>query len=86
MSSIQERIMGYFEELGTNVERERVIEYLVREIHKGRRLTEIIDDPYVRNRMNDAKRAEILENTEIVEALEQEIRETFKAPEVGFDS
>ena len=84
MASLNEKITGFFTDMATDVEQERVIEYVVREVHKGRRLMEVIDDPYVRNRMNEAKRAEVFENPEIVEALEQEIRETIKAPDLGF--
>ncbi len=84
MSTVNDRIAKFFEEMSTDALEERVIEYVVREVHKGRRLTEVIDDPYVRNRLNDSKREEILENTEIVDAIEREIRESFQRPELGF--
>ena len=57
---------------------------MIREVHNGRRLMEVIDDPYVRNRLNDEKRAEVLENPEVIEALEEEIRTAFQAPDFGF--
>lgn len=77
MSNTNDRIRKFFEDMATDAVEERVIEYVVREVHKGRRLMEAIEDPYVRNRLNDTKRAEMLENPEIVDALEAEIRETF---------
>lgn len=84
MSTPNSRIMKFFEDMSTDAIEERVVEYVVREVHKGRRLAEVTDDPYVRNRLNEARRDEILENTEIVEAIEKEIREAFKRPEIGF--
>ena len=84
MSTANSRITKFFEDISTDAIEERVVEYVVREVHKGRRLAEVTDDPYVRNRLNQARRDEILENTEIVDAIEKEIRETFKRPEIGF--
>lgn len=80
MTTINERMKKFFTEMATDVVEERVIEYVVREVHNGRRLMEVIEDPYVRNRLNDEKRADVLENPEIVEALESEIRASFQAP------
>lgn len=77
MSTVNDRIKRFFDDMASDAVEERVIEYVVREVHKGRRLMEVIDDPFVRNRLNDARRADMLENTEIVEALEAEIRATF---------
>lgn len=74
MSTINERIKSFLEDVTTDAVEERVIEYIVREVHNGRSLMEVIDDPYVRNRLSDEKRAGILENPEIVDALESEIR------------
>lgn len=84
MTTVNDRIKAFFTEMATDAVEERVIEYVVREVHNGRRLMEVIDDPYVRNRLSDDKRAAVLENTEIVEALEQEIRSTLTKPDLGF--
>lgn len=86
MSSINERIKDFFSDMATDVVEERVVEYIIREVHNGRRLMEVIEDPYVRNRLSDEKRAQVLENPEIVEALEQEIRATMTPPDLGFSS
>lgn len=77
MSTVNDRIKRFFDDMAIDAVEERVIEYVVREVHKGRRLMEVIEDPFVRNRLNDARRAEVLENPEIVDALEAEIRATF---------
>lgn len=83
MSTINERLTKFFSEMAADVVEERVVEYVVREVHNGRRLMEVIEDPFVRNRLNEEKRVSVLENIEIVEALEQEIRAVMK-PDVGF--
>lgn len=86
MASINDRIKQFFSEMATDVVEERVVEYVIREVHNGRRLMEVIDDPYVRNRLSEEKRAHVLENPEIVDALEQEIRAAITPPELGFSS
>ena len=84
MASFSDRVSQFFADITTDAEQERVIEYVIREVHKGRRLMEVIDDPYVRNRMNDDRRAEVFESPEVIEALEAEIRQTMTPPELGF--
>lgn len=84
MPPVNEKIKKFFDDMAVDVIEERVIEYVVREVGKGRRLTEVIDDPFVRNRLNETKRNELFESPEIAEALEREIREAMNAPEVGF--
>ncbi len=86
MSSINDRLKQLIDDMATDPLEERVVEYVVREVHQGRRLTEVIDDPYVRNRLSDEKRAEVLENSEVIDALEQEIRTSMTSPEIGFSS
>lgn len=46
-----------------------VEQYILREHGRGRRLEEILADPYVRNRTSDAERARLLERPELVAAL-----------------
>jgi hypothetical protein len=82
--SINERIRHFFQELATDPVEERVVEYVIREVHNGRRLMEVIEDPYVKNRLSSDKVEGILQNAEIVHALEDEIHAAFKAPDVGF--
>lgn len=84
--SINERIKNFFEELATDPVEERVVEYVIREVNNGRRLMEVINDPYVRNRLSDDKRDNILENSEVVDALEHEIHSAFQPPEIGYSN
>jgi hypothetical protein len=48
---------------------ERVAAYVIREHERGRSLTEILDDPYVRNRCSDQELARLLDRPEVVHAL-----------------
>jgi len=84
--SINERIKQFFEDLASDPVEERVVEYVIREVNNGRRLMEVINDPYVRNRLSDEKRDHILENPEVVDALEHEIHSAFEPPEIGFSN
>ncbi len=84
MTSINERIKQLMSDMSSDMLEERVVEYVVREVHNGRKLMEVIDDPYVRNRLSDDKRAAVLENTEIIDALEQEIKSSMTNRDLSF--
>jgi len=59
-----------FSFLGTRSSKEeRVTAYIIREHDRGRTLTEILEDPYVRNRVTPQERERILERPEVVRAL-----------------
>ena len=85
-SSINERLKQFLQDLSTDPVEERVVEYVIREVHNGRSLMAAINDPYVRNRLSDEKREELLQNPEVIEALEEEIQSAFKAPDIGYSS
>jgi hypothetical protein len=85
VSTLDDRIKEFFEDMSSDVVEERVAEYCIREVHGGRKLMDVIQDPYVKNRLNEEKvNAVLLENPEVIEAMEMEIAETFRPPEVGF--
>jgi hypothetical protein len=48
---------------------DRVVAYVIREHERGRDVDEIMDDPYVRNRLTDSQRARLFERPELIEAL-----------------
>lgn len=48
---------------------ERIAAYITREHDRGRRLSEILEDPYIRNRATEREVARILERPEVVAAL-----------------
>lgn len=84
MASITERLQEFMNDLATDAVEERVVEYVVREVHNGRRLSEALRDPYVKNRLSDEKLAQVLENPEIISALEEQIASSFQKREFGF--
>jgi hypothetical protein len=83
-SSINERIKQFFQDLAADPVEERVIEYVIREVHNGRRLMEVINDPFVKNRLSEEKTQAIFENPEVVDAMESEIQSAFQTPDIGF--
>ena len=50
-----------------------VAEYVVREHHRGRSLTEILDDPYVTNRLSREQIDRLLDRPEIVHAVGEDM-------------
>jgi hypothetical protein len=48
---------------------ERLAAYVIREHDRGRRLNEILEDPYLRNRTTDHELARLLERPEVIQAL-----------------
>ena len=47
----------------------RIAAYVIREHDRGRRLNEILNDPYIRNRATEREVARLLERPEVIEAL-----------------
>jgi hypothetical protein len=52
---------------------ERVAAYVIREHERGRPLSEILDDPYIRNRCTPQEQARLLDRPEIVRALGESV-------------
>jgi len=48
---------------------DRVAEYVIREHGRGRRLSEILDDRYIQNRLTPQQRLRLLDRPEIIQAL-----------------
>lgn len=84
MSDLTESIRKFLEELSTDELEDRVVEYVVREVGNGRKLQEALADPYVRNRLSDEKLRAVLEQPEVIEALERSISTAFERKDFGF--
>lgn len=84
MASLSESIRAFLEELSVNELEERVVEYVVREVGNGRRISDALNDPYVRNRLSPEKLAHVLENPEVIAALESSISTAFESKDFGF--
>jgi len=84
VSSITSHVRKFLDDLATDAIEERVVEYLIREVQNGRKLTDALTDPYVRNRLSEDRLAKVLENPEVIGALEQQIAASFQKREFGF--
>ncbi|GAB4274014.1 MAG: hypothetical protein Kow0056_01740 [Coriobacteriia bacterium] len=83
-SKLKRVLQEFMDELATDVVEERVVEYVIREVRGGRKLSEILSDPYVKNRLSEEKVAHVLENPEIVTVVEEQISEAFRTRDFGF--
>jgi hypothetical protein len=52
---------------------DRVAAYLIREHERGRSLSEILEDPYVRNRSTPDELARLLDRPELIRALGDDV-------------
>jgi hypothetical protein len=52
---------------------ERVAAYVIREHERGRSLTEILNDPYVRNRLTPNEQARLLDRPEVIRAIGDDV-------------
>jgi ribosomal protein L17 len=84
VSSVADKIQEFLNELAIDAVEERVVEYVIREVHNGRRLTDALADPYVKNRLSEERLAKVLETPEVVSALEEQIAQSFKTKDFGF--
>jgi hypothetical protein len=52
---------------------DRVAAYVIREHDRGRSIDEILEDPYVRNRLTPEARARVLERPEVIHAVGESV-------------
>jgi hypothetical protein len=57
----------------------RLIEYVVRQLRGGRHLEQVLEDPYVTNRLSPLDRRALLEEPEVVEATHDEVLQRMRA-------
>jgi len=74
-------IQRLFEDMGVDVVEERMIRFIVQEIHNGKSLKEAMDEPYVQNNTSAEWRKEILERPELVRAVDEEMQKALEKPE-----
>jgi hypothetical protein len=58
---------------------ERLAAYVLREHARGRPLTEILEDPYLRNRSTPRERERLLDRPEIIHALGEDVVSSVRA-------
>jgi hypothetical protein len=56
-----------------STQEERVAAYVIREHERGRSLEEILEDPYVRNRLTPQQRARLLDRPDVIRAIGDDI-------------
>ena len=79
-SRLVRAIQHLFEDMGVDVAEERVLNFILQEIHTGKTLEEALKEPYVVNNTKPDWRREILERPEVVKAVEEEIEKCFEDP------
>jgi len=55
-----------------STQEDRVAAYLVREHRRGRSVEDILEDPYVRNRLTEQQRARLLDRPDVIKSLGQD--------------
>lgn len=57
----------------------RLIEYVQRQLKAGRSLNQVLEDPYVTNRLSPLDRRALLEEPEIIEASHEEVLNSMRS-------
>ena len=79
MGAIARFFRGLFSFLGTRSSQEdRVAAYVIREHDRGRALTDILDDPYVRNRCAPHAVARLLDRPDVLKAIGDDMAKAAK--------
>ena len=82
--TLGDAIQRYLEEMRLDISEERVMNYIVREVRLGRKLSDVIQDAYVENRVDKDQLGHLLENKEVIEAVEEELDKAFKQKDFKF--
>ena len=73
MARLSSFFRGLFSFLGTHSQaEERVAHYVIREHRRGRRLAEILDDAYVKNRLTPQQCERLLDREDVIHAIGHE--------------
>jgi hypothetical protein len=77
ISKLVPAVQRLFEDLGVDVVEERVLRFILQEIHDGKNLKSALAEPYVVNNTSEEWRSHVLERPEVVDAVEEEVRKKF---------
>jgi hypothetical protein len=66
-----------------STQEDRVAAYVIREHERGRNLDEILEDPYVRNRLTVQQRNRLLDRPDIIRAIGDDTVESARESLVG---
>jgi hypothetical protein len=62
---------------------DRVSSYIIREHERGRSLSEILEDPYVRNRTTPQERERLLDRPELIRAIGDDVITSVRGSSAG---
>ena len=77
---VNDNVRNFFKGMFSNPVEERVVEYIVRQIENDRSVFDALEDPYVRNRIPEERRIELLADESILASFEKELRACCEAP------
>jgi hypothetical protein len=80
-SAFKRLIDQLVKDLSQDIAGQRVLKYIVKELHKKRDLPDILNDSYVKNRISDERADELIADPEIIQAVEEGLKLTFKEEE-----
>lgn len=67
---LRDALAGVFSFLGSGSQKEeRIAQYVIREHHLGRSLSEIVEDHYVTNRLSPEQIRRLLERQDVIHAV-----------------
>ena len=66
-----------FHDLSVDVREERLVRYITHQVDQGRRVTDIVNDPYVVRHFDEVARSRILENPVVIKSIEESLRRQF---------
>lgn len=75
---LEDKFRHLFEGFGEDSVMDQALDFIIDEIDKGRTLEEIMNTDYIKSRLTQGQKDELLANPEVAQAQMEEVRETFK--------
>ncbi len=84
-SALRRAIRDILQDFTSDILEERAVNFMVRGLRQGRSLGTLLQDPYIKNRLDEDKIAHVLENDELIKAIESEISQAFEKSDFKFN-
>jgi hypothetical protein len=68
-----------FHDLSADVREERLVRYITHQVDQGRKVSDIINDPYVVQHFDEVARGRIIEHPVVIKSIEASVRRMFAA-------
>lgn len=75
--ALQDSVKHLVESLTKDTVSERVVQYVVDQLDNGKTITEILNNPYIKEKLTDTQRAAILSDPAIAQAELDEVKQVF---------